>query len=1042
MSCVVLVGLFAVRAAYGVQVPAGPPYCAARMVCPEGGPFAFSHGSTVVELPNGDLFCAWYAGSREKGDDVAIVAAELPSGADAWSAHRVLVDTPGKSEGNPVLFLDASGTLWLFYQTMYGSGEGPTQQGTGWTTCKVKTITSRDGGKTWSEERILIDELGYLTRNKVTVLKDGTVLLPIHDERNWSSRVLISQDKGITWELSGPIDCGLGFHNGNIEPGLLERNDGGVLCYMRTGSKRYRTWKSVSTDQGRTWTKPVEIDVPNPNAALDLLRLKNGHVLLALNPVPEGGRRQLSVWLSTDDAETWAMFRDVENGEGHASYPTMIESSDGLVHMTYSRPNGGIKHVTFNEAWVWEHSLLKGEVKTANVVPPLDDPDDRRPGRQRKASELPIAVPPFGEHRKTLLAGPERETIIGLALDAVGSLRVITEDGDEFVQDASGNWAKSANPRLDAIEGTRLSRAASFEIESIRGKWRVLSVPAGEQAAASDCVVQDGALWVGTDKGLFSDGVRHEAYGVDGPLSTRITALALDSKGTLWIGTPLGLSVRTRDGAWQHIRGKDGLPYEDVTAIAVDGGDRLWIGTTRGAIHYRPYESGRQWFYRAGKRYLPDDYVLDVAVTSDGKTAYFATKAGLSRIDDVTTTLLEKAQIIEKRLNERHRRLGLVAECTLDNAENPTSHVISDNDNDGLWTAYHVAAMSLCYAATADEAALQSAKESMHALYMLQNASGTPGLVARSVVPAEIGKTKSAQWRPTPDGSMYWKSDTSSDEIDGHYLAFYTYWEHIARFIPGERELCIKQVRALTDYLVDNGYQLIDWHGRRTRWGFWAPKSLNEDPNDYLENGLNSLQMLSFLKVAHHITGDVKYKEHYDRLIVEHGYLSNVLLEKKVFPDENNHSDDQLGYVAWYPILQLEWDPKVRRLLQSAVRRHYKIVAPEKPSFYAFVTATIDPGYVDLDAAVENLREIPTDRRGWRMENSHRADVVVDPMIDRFGRKQLQHVLPADERDFAKWNQNPYIPDAGGDGCHEDDGAAYLLPYWMGRYHGFIAEVE
>ena len=427
-------------------------------------------------------------------------------------------------------------------------------------------------------------------------------------------------------------------------------------------------------------------------------------------------------------------------------------------------------------------------------------------------------------------------------------------------------------------------------------------------------------------------------------------------------------------------------------------------------------------------------------MTPDGKTAHFATSKGLGRIDEVTTTLLEKARIIERRVNERHRRLGLVADCVLDNAENPGSYHIPDNDNDGLWTSYHVAAMSLCYAVTGDEEALRSAKESMHALIMLQNASGTPGLVARSVVTLEEGKDKGEQWRLTPDGKMYWKSDTSSDEINGHYLAFYTYWEHVARFIPEERALIVKQVRALTDYLIDNGYVLIDWDGKGTRWGFWSPEMLNDNPLHYIENGLNSLEMLSFLKVAHHITGDRKYKEHYERLISEHGYLNNALLEKKVFPDENNHSDCQLAYVAWYPILQLEWDPKVRKALHKAVRRHYKIVAQERSSFFSFVTATIDADYVDIEGAVDNLREIPTDRRRWRMQNSQRADVVFNPRLDRFGKRQLLHALPADERDFAKWNANPYIPDDGGDGRVEDDGAAYLLPYWMGRYHRFIAE--
>ncbi len=151
MMVTLIVGMSAMAA----NVPEGPALYRADMVCPENGPFPFSHGSTLAELSDGTLFCAWYAGTREKGNDVAIVCSELPVGAGAWTPPRTLIDTPGKSEGNPVLFVAPDGVLWLFYQTMYGSGEGRTQQGTGWTTCKIKVITSGDGGKTWSGERIL-----------------------------------------------------------------------------------------------------------------------------------------------------------------------------------------------------------------------------------------------------------------------------------------------------------------------------------------------------------------------------------------------------------------------------------------------------------------------------------------------------------------------------------------------------------------------------------------------------------------------------------------------------------------------------------------------------------------------------------------------------------------------------------------------------------------------------------------------------------------------------------------------------------------------
>lgn len=559
--------------------------------------------------------------------------------------------------------------------------------------------------------------------------------------------------------------------------------------------------------------------------------------------------------------------------------------------------------------------------------------------------------------------------------------------------------------------------------------------------------VTDGVTWEGGPDGLYRTGtdgkrVRHADYGVGGPLATRITGLAATPDGTLWAGTPLGLSRRAADGTWSHLRGREGLPVEDITALAATPDGDLWIGTSAGAILYRPDAEGRRWFYRQGPRYLPGDEVRAVAVAPDGSTAYFLTDAGVGAIQSRMTTLLAKAQTIEARVNTHHRREGMVAACVLDNAEKPSRHTIHDNDNDGLWTAYHVAAMSLAYGATQDDAAKASAREGMHALYMLQDASGIPGLVARSVVPPEIGKTKDAQWQPTPDGKWYWKSDTSSDEIDGHYLAFYTYFEHIARHDDAERKRIIEQVREVTDYIVDNGYQLIDFDGKRTRWGFWDPESLNYNPMDFIEGGLNSLQILSFLKVAHHVTGDKKYHDHYEELAIKHDYLHNVMLTKKSFPLENNHSDDQLGHVAWYPLLQLERDPVARQALLRGIAYHYEVVRPEQPSFYTFVYATINPGKADLPGAVENLRQIPADRRTWAQRNSHRADVEISAYPNRFGKPVLTRVLPADERVFEKWNADPYVPDDGGDGTLEDDGAAYLLPYWMGRYHGFIREQD
>lgn len=688
-----------------------------------------------------------------------------------------------------------------------------------------------------------------------------------------------------------------------------------------------------------------------------------------------------------------------------------------------------------------------------NVVPPLIDGDDPRSTIEHPADRLPIVVPPFEEH----VRGTVPDTVATMAIDAVSLQKdtLVLGVGGKTLTFDTATWAAPAT--ADAVADGLLAPRVAMRL-SVDARTRLAAHRATLQALPGlrivDSVEDAEYVWLATNRGLYclarNELELHPSYGVGGPLASDVTALAIDSRGALWTGSPVGLGVRDADGTWRAIRGKDGLPVEDVTALRVDGNDRLWIGTSHGLIHYRPYESGRQWFYREGRRYLPDNNIRDLSISADGKTIYTATNGGLGLLDTITTTLLERAETIEQTLNKRHRRMGLVASATLRDEKDPDSWEIRDNDNDGLWTAYHVVAMSLAYATTGDPAAKASAREGMHALYMLQDASGTPGLVARSVLPKDLAlawgkdqkkeKEKAPQWRLTPDETHYWKSDTSSDEIDGHYFAFYAYWEHIAQHDPEERETCIQHIRTMTDYIVDNGYILLDWDGEGTRWGFWVPDMLNNDPIHYLENGLNSLQMLSFLKTTYHITGDETYQQHYMKLITEHHYLANILLEKKVFPDSNNHSDNQLAYVAWYPILQIEQDPQIRSVLQKAVRRHYKTIDRDRSSFFYYVTATIDPDYVDLESAALNLRRIPTDRRLWAQLNSHRADVVFDPRLDRFDKPQLMSALPVDERQFDRWNANVYLPDSSRSDTTASAGADYLLPYWMGRFHGFIAE--
>jgi len=95
-------------------------------------------------------------------------------------------------------------------------------------------------------------------------------------------------------------------------------------------------------------------------------------------------------------------------------------------------------------------------------------------------------------------------------------------------------------------------------------------------------------------------------------------------------------------------------------------------------------------------------------------------------------------------------------------------------------------------------------------------------------------------------------------------------------------------------------------------------------------------------------------------------------------------------------------------------------------------------GQADVAAALWTLSRMPMDTIQWTVRNSHRPDLIWSQAADRSGQRETLTLLPPDERPVMKWNSNPFVVDGGSDGHGEDDGAAFLLPYWLGRYQGFL----
>ena len=150
----------------------------------------------------------------------------------------------------------------------------------------------------------------------------------------------------------GPLPASHGIRGWSVS-----RGGGELYALMRTWNedpaKRF-LWQSESRDYGRSWSPPTYSSIPTVSSAIEMVGLANGHVVLAYNDGQGRERTPLTLAVSVDGGRTWACKRNLETGEGPVSYPSIIQSRDGRLHVSYSYRRLYIKHVELNEAWVWE----------------------------------------------------------------------------------------------------------------------------------------------------------------------------------------------------------------------------------------------------------------------------------------------------------------------------------------------------------------------------------------------------------------------------------------------------------------------------------------------------------------------------------------------------------------------------------------------------------------------------------------------------------------------------------------------------------------
>lgn len=342
-----------------------------------------NHAANPVALPNGDLLCAWFAGSAEGTSDVNIVLSRLPHGEARWTPPAWVSEDSSRSEQNPILFLTPEETLWLLYtaqetrgcgraewQRRVAAGESNGPYTMQWT-AEIRQRASTDDGHTWGPVKTLFGKPGSFCRQPPVVLRSGEWLFPAYYSVLGGSDysvVHVSADEGRTWD-ERPVPGS----EGRVQASVVELGQERSVAFLRSRAAD-RIYASLSADWGRTWSEPTRTELPNNNSSIQALKLASGAIAIVYNQSSANDDPSATVWpglrypvtiaLSKDGGETWPIRRHIDASDGFCgieneglnrpcSYPTIVQTGDGVIHVAYSyRGRQCIKYVRFPEGWI------------------------------------------------------------------------------------------------------------------------------------------------------------------------------------------------------------------------------------------------------------------------------------------------------------------------------------------------------------------------------------------------------------------------------------------------------------------------------------------------------------------------------------------------------------------------------------------------------------------------------------------------------------------------------------------------------------------